>query len=91
VTSPLRNYAEAAEYVRLSATELRRRVSAGQVTTVRYGRRVMFTQADLDAFIDAQRVTAGPSPSHAAAPSRARHLRSVTAGGPNLDAVRRAR
>lgn len=87
--SPLRNYAEAAEYLRLSATELRRRVSAGQVTTVRFGRRVMFTQADLDAFIDAQRVTAGFAP---ASPRPARHLRAVAGGAaPNLDAIRKSR
>lgn len=92
--SPLLNYAEAAAYLRLSKNELSRRVSSGQVTAVRFGRRVMFTQADLDEFIDRQRVTAGVSPAHPATAGggvRRARLRSLTAATPNLDAIRRAR
>lgn len=87
--SPLRNYAEAAEYLRLSASELRRRVSRGEVATVRFGRKVWFTEADLDAFIERQRVTASTPTALPSTSAPRRHLRSLSAQ-PNLGAIRKA-
>lgn len=47
--------AEAAAILRLSRRQVERYVAAGRLRPVRFGRRVLFTQRELEAFVAAGR------------------------------------
>lgn len=85
MTSPLRPYDEAAAYLHISRAKLERLVRTSAITCRRIGSRVFFTQADLDAFIDAARVDA--TAAVATRPPAAR--RAARVGGPNLSVIGR--
>jgi hypothetical protein len=56
VSSPLLNVAEAADYLRCSASYLNKiRVTGGGPVFVKIGARVLYTRADLDRFINQKR------------------------------------
>lgn len=54
----LRDVPETAEYLNISERHLREMLRRGEISSVRFGHRVLFAQADLDAAIDRARVTA---------------------------------
>jgi excisionase family DNA binding protein len=79
--SALRTYDEAADYLRISRSLLERIVQRREISCVRVGARVLFTDADLEAFIDAKRV----EPTVAAPRPAVR--RGGRASGPNLTVI----
>ena len=52
----LHTVAEAAAILRLSRRQVERYVAAGRLRPVRFGRRVLFTQRELEAFVAQGRV-----------------------------------
>lgn len=53
--TPLLTIDEAAAILRLSRRSIERLVAAGELRPVRFGRRVLFTERELAAFVDARR------------------------------------
>jgi excisionase family DNA binding protein len=58
MTEKLRNYAEAAEWLGVSSKWLEAQVQAGNVSCVKLGKLVKFTQAHLDELVAAHEVPA---------------------------------
>lgn len=52
------NVAEAAEHLRISEVELRRRLKSGELAHVRIGRRIVIRSQDVEAFCQANAIPA---------------------------------
>ena len=56
MVTQLHTVAEAAAILRLSRRQVERYVAAGRLRPIRFGRRVLFTQRELEAFVAQGRV-----------------------------------
>ena len=62
MTADLLDYDEAARRLRVSTRYLRKRVSEGALVPTRFGRRVLFTAAELDRFVASHTAVAVVAP-----------------------------
>lgn len=62
MSEPLRDYDESAAWLGVSRKWLEKEVQQGRAPHVNFGRRVMFTQQDLDQIVNAHHKRGGPAP-----------------------------